>query len=237
MNRIDVTRESLAATGSGTYLEIGVDTGVSFIPTRAKRKWGVDPSPKLSRRRRFKYAVFAALGLSGERIFPITSDEFFETQQGRLSRHGVDVALVDGLHTYGQVLRDVRNVLNYLRPNGVIVLHDCNPSNELMATPAESMEDMIQRVDNHDWTGAWTGDVWKSIVHARSLWSDVTAFVLDCDFGVGIITKSKPETSLSYTEDDIARMNYGDLAARRHELLDLRPAESFDGFLSEHTRR
>ena len=236
MDRTDIIRRSLAAVGDDTYLEIGVDTGVSFIGCHAKRKWGVDPSPKLTRKRRLKYAVFAALGLKEERIFPMTSDDFFSAEKSRLAKHGVNVAFVDGLHTYEQALRDTRNVLEYLRPGGLIVLHDCNPSSELMATPASSMEEMIGRVDEPGWTGAWTGDVWKAIVHARSIWNDVEAFVLDCDFGVGIISRGKPNERLDLSERDIRQMTYHSLEQRRPELLGLREPGYFDEFLRDHVR-
>jgi SAM-dependent methyltransferase len=237
LNRIIVIDRALRTVGDDTYLEIGVDTGVSFIATRAQRKWGVDPSPKLTGRRRFKYAVFAALHLGEERIFPVTSDDFFLREKRRLSAHGVNVALIDGLHTYEQTLRDTRNVLEYLRPGGIIVLHDCNPTSALMATPASSMEDMIERSMAPDWSGAWTGDVWKVITHIRSLWDDVNAFVLDCDFGVGVVTRGVPEMKLPYSENEIREMSYSFLDANRRELLGLRPPAFFDDFLSAHARR
>jgi hypothetical protein len=233
MDRIEVTRRALSALGNGSYLEIGVDTGASFVPTRAKHKWGVDPSPKLTGRRRLKYEVFAALGLKDERIFPVSSDEFFASEKRRLAKHGIDVALVDGLHTYEQTLRDTRNVLEYLRPNGVIVLHDCNPVTEIMASPASSMEDMIAR-GVPGWNGAWTGDVWKVIAHARSLWNDVRAFVLDCDFGVGIVTRGTPDAKLPYSESEIAGMDYGFLDANRNDLLGLRDPDYFEEFMRAH---
>lgn len=35
-------------------------------------------------------------------------------------------------------------------------------------------------------TPPWSGDVWKSIVHLRSIRPDLRVAVLDCDSGVGI---------------------------------------------------
>ena len=34
------------------------------------------------------------------------------------------VFFIDGLHEYAQVKRDIENSLNFLEPNGVILLHD-----------------------------------------------------------------------------------------------------------------
>lgn len=236
MDRIEISQAALDALGNGTYLEIGVDTGMSFIPMRATHKWGVDPGLKLTQRRRLKYAVFAALGIKEEKLFPVPSDEFFSTQKKRLAMHGVDVCFIDGLHTYGQALRDTLNTLAYLKPKGVIVLHDCSPETEIIAAPAANIDEMIAR-KIPGWDGAWSGDVWKVIVNLRSLHGDVNAFVLDCDRGVGVVTRGHPKTRLSYSEREIQEMNYNFLAAHRKELLDLRPPEYFHTFLREHMRK
>lgn len=233
VDRIEISQAALDALGNGTYLEIGVDTGMSFIPMRATRKWGVDPGLKLSQRRRAKYAVFAALGIKEERLFQVPSDEFFSARPKRLATHGVDVSLIDGLHTYEQALRDTLNTLAYLRPKGVIVLHDCNPSTEIMATPATNIDEMIART-SPGWNGSWSGDVWKVIVNLRSLHGDVNAFVLDCDFGVGVVTRGRPRTKLPYSEREIQEMDYNFLAAQRKKLLDLRPPTYFREFLRDH---
>ncbi len=46
----------------------------------------------------------------------------------------VDVALVDGLHTYAQVYLDIINVLDILSPNGVMIIDDCNPPSAVIET-------------------------------------------------------------------------------------------------------
>ncbi|WP_264068890.1 hypothetical protein [Mycobacterium haemophilum] len=47
--------------------------------------------------------------------------------------------------------------------------------------------------------------------------------MLDCDFGVGIIRKGSPERPLSYSAEQVAALNYADLAADRERLLNLKP--------------
>lgn len=145
LNRMHVVQQVLDAIAGRTYLEIGVDTGASFIPIRASRKWGVDPAYHLTRRRRAKYRLFHVMGLGAERLFRMTSDAFFREHASLLAAHKVDVCLIDGLHTYEQSLRDVEQVLPYLAPAGVLVLHDCNPATELMALPAASIDELIAR--------------------------------------------------------------------------------------------
>jgi hypothetical protein len=235
MDRIAMAQTILNALGRQTYLEIGVDHGTSFIPIKAKRKWGIDPCYTLSRLRLMKFRAFSLLGTRSERLFRMTSDDFFTKQKQMLASHGVDVCLVDGLHTYDQALKDVLNVLKYLKPRGVILVHDCNPSTELMARPARDIEDLIsQKIPG--WDGAWSGDVWKAIVHLRALRNEVNAFVLDCDTGVGVVTKGRPKNSLSCTEADIRTMDYNLLCQDRTVLLGLQPGEYFEDFLHSHLR-
>lgn len=218
-----------------TYLEIGVNTGGSFIPIKAHRKWGVDPEYHLTGRRRMKYWVWSLLGAKEERLFRVTSDEFFARNQKMLSVRGVDVCLVDGLHTYDQALRDVRNTLRYLKPNGVILLHDCNPTSELMALPASRIEDLMSQ-EVPGWDGSWSGDVWKAIVHLRALQNDLEVFVLDCDTGIGVVRRGIPKRLLPYTEAEILGMDYAALCRNRQELLGLESSEYVTEFLRLHLR-
>ena len=235
LNRIEIVQQWLDAIGGRTYLEIGVDTGASFIPIRAARKWGVDPAYHLTCRRRAKYRLFSLIGFGAERLFRMTSDEFFRRHASLLAARKVDVCLIDGLHTYEQSLKDVEQVLPFLTPAGAIVMHDCNPATALMALPAANIEELIAR-GIPDWDGAWSGDVWKTIVHLRACRSDLRVFVIDCDTGVGIVTRGVPDSRLRYTARDIQSMDYAFFAARRHELLDLRSETSFRGFLAGASR-
>jgi hypothetical protein len=235
LDRIIMTQASLDALGRGTYLEIGVDGGSSFVPIKAKRKFGVDPSHKLNDRRLFMYTVLSSLHIRVERLFRMTSDEFFGKNEALLASCGIDVCLVDGLHTYEQALNDVLNALKYLKPLGIILVHDCNPTTELMARPARGIEDLISQ-NIQGWNGAWSGDVWKTIVHLRALRKDVKAFVLDCDTGIGVVTKGPPTDLLCYTETDIRRMDYSTLCGDRKALLGLQPSGFFHDFLRSHLR-
>lgn len=162
------------------------------------------------------------------------SDDFFAHETSILEE-GLDVVLIDGLHEYKQVLRDVNNCLKYLNDGGVIVLHDCNPVSEAMALRAFSLSEAkeLAKENGLNWTKEWTGDVWKSVVSLRSFRDDLNVFVLDCDYGLGIITKKKPESSLNFSEEDIKKMGYEDLANNRKGLLCLKDSEFFEIFLSE----
>lgn len=236
MDRISALQSILDTIKCPTYLEIGVCTGESFIPIRANRKWGVDPAYLLTWRRRLKYAVFSFLRLKVERLFRLTSDDFFVTKRNMLASNGIDVCFVDGLHTSEQSLKDVLNALEYLKPDGAILMHDCNPATEVMAIRATSIDE-VSKMGIPGWNGAWSGDVWKAVVRLRSLRDDVDVFVLDCDTGVGVVTKGHSGSRLRYSEGEIEAMDYSFLAAHRKELLDLRPPEYLEEFLRERARK
>ena len=127
-------------------------------------------------------------------------------------------------------MRDVENTLRYLRDDGVIILHDCNPVFEHIGRPAENYDDFRAHVRWWEWL--WSGDVWKAIVHLRSTHDDLRVAVLDCDFGVGIVRKGVPDSRLSYSEEQIEALDYADLAADRERLLNLKPPAYLDEFLA-----
>ena len=232
MNRIEAVQQALDGRVQRVYLEIGVSHGWAFRRISADEKIAVDPAFKLSARSR----RLADAKARATHYFETTSDAFFAHETPFLKQHGIDVALIDGLHTYGQVLRDVENTLRYLRDDGVIVLHDCNPAHASIACPATSYADF--RAQNHWWRVflGWSGDVWKAIVQLRSTRHDLRIAVLKCDFGVGIIRKGFPESRLSYSAAQIEALNYADLAADRDRLLNLKPPAYLGEFLALERR-
>ncbi|TAG85607.1 MAG: class I SAM-dependent methyltransferase, partial [Oscillatoriales cyanobacterium] len=121
-----------------------------------------------------------------------------------------DVAFIDGLHTYEQSLQDVLNTLDNLNENGVIVMHDCKPPHVLAACPAQSLQAAID-MNVPGWDGNWCGDVWKTICDLRSNRKDLRVFVLDCDFGLGIVMKGKPDIDLNLSKDELDKMTYEDV--------------------------
>jgi hypothetical protein len=236
VNRIKIVQEALRRRAKPLYLEIGVSHGLAFQRISADEKIAVDPAFRISARSR-KLAESKA---RETHYFETTSDAFFADQAALIER-GIDVAFIDGLHTYEQALRDIVNAAEHLRDDGVIVVHDCNPKHASIAFPAASNEDfraqhrwwdLIRSQNGWLYYGAWSGDVWKAIVNLRSTRKDLRVAVLDCDFGVGIIRKGSPESTLSYTPEQIDGLDYKNLAADRKGLLNLKPPAYLDEFLS-----
>jgi hypothetical protein len=244
MNRISIVQSIIKKISAQNYLEIGVSLGHTFLTIDAKRKIGVDPK-NLIRRHSFSTKddwmleakkghryIRQLLRREDSKFFELTSDDFFKSMSHLFAVHKVDVALIDGLHSYDQALRDVLSCLKYLVQGGVIVLHDCNPATPAMAIPANSVAEAAEK-KIQGWDYLWCGDVWKAIVYLRSSFDDLNVFVLDCDMGIGIVTRGKMENRLSYTRDDIDRLSFSDLDVDRVRLLNLKPPSYFYNFLEQ----
>lgn len=194
------------------YLEIGVRDGESFRLAKADVKFGIDPE---------RMANMATLQ-RGEQFFETTSDEFFAEHAPRvLEPESVHVALVDGLHEFRQVLRDVLNIERYMRRDGVIILDDCNPPN-------------AERGSETPIGGAWNGDVWKLPAFLIAERPDLRVATIDADEGVGVVTgfgESAPAIAESLI-DRYKALTYEHLASDRTRILNLAPPSRFDALFS-----
>lgn len=109
VDRIGIINSIIGRNGFTRYLEIGMAYGHTFFPVVCQHKDSVEyrpPDPKLMP------------------TFKMTSDEYFRHFKGRLK---YDVVFIDGDHERRQVLADIRNALDMIEDNGVIVCHDTNP--------------------------------------------------------------------------------------------------------------
>ncbi|MDI6742629.1 MAG: class I SAM-dependent methyltransferase [Smithella sp.] len=229
IDRIKVVQDIINRKKSTNYLEIGVLAGDAFLRIKSRRKWAVDPDFMISPAKKIRYYFKNPYNILNK-YFRMESDVFFDTQMPMLSEYGIDVAFVDGLHTFEQSLQDVQNTLKYLNKNGVIVLHDCNPVSEAAAYPATSIA-QVRKINPPGFDGIWNGDVWKTIAYLRATRKDLRVFVLDCDFGLGVVTQGAPENMLDYSADAVQNLSYRDLSENRKSLLNLKDARFIEEFL------
>jgi hypothetical protein len=226
MTKAEVVQGVVDKIRARTYLEIGVWQGVSFMPVRIRRKIAVDPKFGITRKSRLKWLLLNPANWTAE-YHECTSDAYFARKN---PTDRFDVVLIDGLHTFEQSLKDVLNALDSLNETGVIVMHDCNPSHAAAAYPALSFHDAA--VSNPPgWTYVWNGDVWKTVCYLRSQRDDLRVFVLDSDFGLGIVTRGTPDDRLALSEDQLRSMTYEDLELHRRHLLNLKPESYLPEFL------
>ncbi len=189
MNRIKLISELIRKYKFRVYLEIGTNKGESFFPVHSRHKLAVDPDFQIPLRQAIKWYFKNPINFRSH-YFKLTSDDFFDQKKGFLKNLGaVDISLVDGLHTFEQSLKDVLNVLKYLNPGGIIVMHDCYPPDELAATPALNIGE-ARSILKDAFKNAWCGDVWKTIVYLKEKHSDLLdVCVINSDFGLGIVRK------------------------------------------------
>ncbi len=226
MNRTAVIQRIIDKTKAKTYLEIGVGKGTNFFPIRARHKIAVDPHFTFSKRRKIKWTLknlYNVVAMYHES----TSDSYFARNK---SIDRLDVVFIDGLHTYEQSLRDVMNSLVNLNKTGVIVMHDSSPPNQAAARP-EAPCNHATELGLPGWTGEWCGDVWKTICYLRSHRTDLRVFVLDCDYGLGIVTKGEADSCLNLSQMELNEMTYEDLVSDRRNLLNLKDESYLFEFL------
>ncbi|MGC4020676.1 MAG: class I SAM-dependent methyltransferase [Cyclobacteriaceae bacterium] len=223
MDRIQVINELMQQKGLRNYIEIGVFNGNVFFKIKSGFKVAVDPDFRFDWLRKCGKAIVNPYNLMNH-YFEKTSDDFFANDASTLLlNRKIDIALIDGMHEYAYALRDVENVLKYLNDDGIILLHDCNPM-----TPDAAISAAEWRLNGSK--GVWNGDVWKTILNIRSLRSDLTAFVLDCDHGLGIVVK-RPSVTLPFSFENIDDFTFEDFRANRNHWLNLqRPEYLFEFF-------
>jgi len=231
VDRILFANEHLAAADRPTYLEIGVQYGTAFRRISAATKIGVDPA-FASRELRLKARLSLLKTASGRRrgdfLFCMPSDQFFASQRRLLAHNRLALALVDGLHTADQAFRDVIHCVEWLGSGGIVVMHDCNPQTRSASAPTrEEAEDFA------GFDGKWNGDVWKAVVRLRATRHDLDVCVLDCDEGLGLVTRRPVEQVLDLSPADLEHLDYDALEANRLDLLDLKPP----GFAGEFMAR
>ncbi|OAQ20311.1 class I SAM-dependent methyltransferase [Thermosulfurimonas dismutans] len=218
LNRTTIIQLLINHFGFESYLEIGVERGINFFQIEAPFKYAVDP----------KFLIPGGYGdLDGCGFFEMTSDEFFENPPPEIKARGIDIVFIDGLHTYEQSLRDVENALRYLKPNGIIVLHDCLPDSP--ATAAPTLEEAKKRPD---FKGTWTGEVYKTVMHLRAARSDLFVAVVDTDWGVGLVKRGTPESSLDLPLEKIRTMKFEEFVRFKDFYLNLKPIGWFFTWLN-----
>ena len=234
MTRIEVLNAIIKKKNIQNYLEIGVNKGKCLFKIKgAKNRYAVDPFFNFSTWKKVRGILLNFDNLRNT-FFEVTSDTFFNQNQSLLQSNKIQLAFIDGLHTYQQALADTLNTLKYATDDVLIVLHDCNPLDALAAHPAVSIDHARAELKDHpNWKNIWNGDVWKTIVAIRKNHPDLTAFVLDTDHGLGFVYK-KNSTKLPAifdSIDDIANLDYSFFEMHRQDLIDLKPVTYFDTFL------
>jgi len=240
MTRIEVLNAIINHNKVHNYLEIGVNRGKCLFNIKgAEKRFAVDPFFNFNLWKKVKAVAKNSDNLKNN-YFEITSDTFFLNNRTLLQNNPIDLAFIDGLHTYKQALNDTLNTLEYMPETGIVVLHDCNPLDELAAYPANSIDDARKELGSHpNWNNIWNGDVWKTVVHIRKNHPELSAFVLDTDHGLGFVYKKEREKLPAFFDviGNIDELGYEFFDKNRMELIGLKPVEYFKDFLKNNSLR
>jgi len=197
-NRTTVINKLFEVYDFQSYLEIGVRVPAeNFDKVSAELKHSVDPEP------------------IGECTYITTSDNFFKNHVGN---RRYDVIFIDGLHTAEQVYLDVMNSIKHLNYGGFIVMHDCNPPTEYHIRSYE--EYLATR-------GQWNGTVFREFIKLKEELKNWNCFVIDEDFGCGIITQKELRRIFSQLKNIEENISWDYFNENRNELLDLISFEEY----------
>lgn len=225
MNRIEVIQKIIYTIKAKIYYEIGIYKGDCFLKIKAREKIGIDPSHEVENHLKWNIYLKNFSNIHNKFFFK-ESNNFFIQDVDFIVNNKPDVIFIDGLHNYKQTYSDIINSLSLLSKNGIIIVHDCFPPTEAAATPANTHEEAIAK-KVPGWTGEWCGDVWKAIVMLKSNNTDVLSFVLNCDYGLGIIRKGNSFHNPNLSEIEIEQLTYKDLLINKTRFLDLKEGKLF----------
>jgi predicted O-methyltransferase YrrM len=156
------------------YLEIGVNTGTSLQYASSSKVVGVDPYPNIEH------------DLSDNTtIFSVGSDTFFaEENVEQLLDGKIELAFVDGLHQFDQVLKDFINIERHSNKDSVVLFHDIYP--------------VVPATATREWnTYYWAGDTWKFMHIVNKYRPDLTIKTIPTfPTGLGFVTNLDPSSNI-----------------------------------------
>jgi len=170
-------RPFIELTECEDYLEIGFGDGIHFKSVPVEQKTIISP---------ICHATYP------HRAYPMESDLAFELEEFK-DEGPFEVAFIDGLHNYPQIVRDLHNVLPYMTTDGVILCHDINPfvmdKNiiELATTYPRPQEAM-----------GWLGDAWKILFHVKYTMPHLDYAVISDFPGFLVLWETESERKIEY---------------------------------------
>jgi hypothetical protein len=87
-----------------------------------------------------------------------------------------DIVFLDPYHTYRCSRTDLRGAFALLEPGGVVIVHDCGPTDPSTVSP-----DFVE--------GSWCGETYAAFIDLTFGRDDVSYYTVDCDFGCGVVYK------------------------------------------------
>lgn len=183
-----------------TYLEVGVQDGVTFHAVKAATKVAVDPFFRFPVKNRDPAASY----------FETTSDAYFSTLNRRSPKF--NVIFLDGLHTFEQTLRDLLTAIDYLQSDGVIVIDDVIPSSYHASLPSIPEFERIWPVASKDGSVDWMGDVYRMVFFIETFLPAYNYATIADNHGQLVMWRGKRGSALKEerTVEAVSRLEYKD---------------------------
>lgn len=143
--------------GHRTYLELGVNHGLTFKDVKLRHRVAVDPV--------FNFNV-TEIENENTSFHQVSSDEYFSVTAIDIN---FDVIFVDGLHKFEQVIRDLSNAIIHSHGKSVILLDDTKPD-DIFSSLRDPSKTMQLRRSQGLVGQSWHGDVFKSVFYIHDFW-------------------------------------------------------------------
>lgn len=166
---MDLINELAAIHGYRSYLEICTPTTGTIYGDLDRGRYS------LSHRLMYRYRDRFDDGMTID--FCSASPDSGEAASAvRAAGFSYDVILVDPYHEYETSARDLREAFALIKPQGTILVHDCNPEEEALVTP-------------HYRDGAWCGLTYMAYLDMTLESVRSQSCTVDTDHGCGIIRR------------------------------------------------
>lgn len=222
-----IIQELLSLYDQPSYLEIGVFKGETFLPMRAARKVGVDPH--------FRFDVEAArAGQPNAQFHTLSSDDYFGRVIDPAERF--DVIFLDGLHTFGQTLRDFNNAIFHLQPNGVVLIDDVMPTSWAASLETQARAYAIKDVLGARDGGNWMGDVYKLVFFLDAFFQQFTFRTVMENHGQLIGWRERRPQVRERTVEAVSRVTFADVIEQK-DVYAVTPFETVRAQVAQMVRR
>lgn len=233
MNRTQFIQKLIDTKSAKTYLELGTGNGRNFLSIRCKKKYAVDPKFIIPIGFKVKCLLLNPHNWFAH-YFQETSENFFITHKTSIKKlKTLDVVFIHSQHSFEASLKVALNALQYLSPDGVIIVHNCFPPNREAAYAVKKIPEGKERQIE-----GLCGDVFKSIVYLRIKYLDTLRVrVLETDYGLGVITLKKKFNSTTEIDQElfkkVDKLTWDEMMEDPEKMIGLVPLENVSELFEE----